>query len=335
LKIQPEKLSDHLAEGLAPVYLVAGDEPLLVMEAADAVRAAARAQAFTERTVFTVGRGFDWHQLAAAGASLSLFAERRLLEVRLPSAKPGKAGEEALAAFAADPPVDTCLMVIGPRLDRSASNSRWVKALSEAGALVQLWPPEPSKLPAWIAERLRRHGLEATREAARLLADRVEGNLLAAAQEVEKLALLQPAGTRLDEEAIRDAVADSARYDVFTLADAALAGRPDRALRVLSGLRAEGVEPTLVLWALSRELRTLCAIAWALATGSAESEATRGVWPRRQRLLLGAARRITLPGIHRLLVAAGEADLVIKGQRRGQPWPALTQVVARLSGVAA
>jgi DNA polymerase-3 subunit delta len=332
LKLHVDKLPGHLAQGLEPAYLISGDEPLLMMEAGDAVRRAARDDGYSERTVLTVARGFDWHQLASAGASLSLFAERRLIELRLSSAKPGKAGEQALIAFAEDPPPDTLLIVVAPRLDRTAANSRWVKALSAAGVLVQIWPPEPAQLPGWISERLLGRGLQVTREGARLLGDRVEGNLLAAAQEVDKLALLHAPGTALDEEAIRDAVADSARYDVFALADAALGGHRSRALRVLAGLRAEGVEPTLVLWAVTRELRTLSTIAWALATGRSESEAARGVWPKRQRMLIGAARRLSLPGIHRLLRAAGVADQVVKGQRPGQPWPVLTDVVARLSG---
>jgi DNA polymerase-3 subunit delta len=333
LKLQPDNLSSHLAGTLLPTYLVSGDEPLLVMEACDAIRAAARHQGFTERTVLSVARGFDWQQLGAAGASLSLFAERRIIELRLASAKPGKAGDQAIVRFAETPPADTLLLVVAPRLDRTAANAAWSKALGSAGGVVQVWPPEPPRLPAWIEERMRSRGLRPTREAARLLADRVEGNLLAAAQEVEKLVLLHPAEAELDEQSVRDAVADSARYDVFALTDAALAGQPPRALRVLGGLRAEGVEPPLILWALTRELRSLAAIGWRLATGSSEREATRGIWQKRQGIMLKAIRRLGLPGVHRLLQAAANADQIAKGQRPGQPWPALTDVVARFSGV--
>lgn len=335
LKLTTDNLATHLQQDLQPAYLVSGDEPLLVMEACDTIRQAARSQGFSERMTFTTGRGFDWQQLLAEGASLSLFAERRLIELRLNSAKPGKVGDKAICDFLAAEPTDTLLLVIAPKLDKTTSKAGWVKALTGAGEHLALWPPDLQQLPSWIAQRLRSRGFEASREATALIADRVEGNLLAAAQEVDKLSLLHSPGP-LDEQAVREAVADSARYDVFALADAALAARAPRALRVLGGLRAEGAEPTLVLWALTRELRSLAAIAWALATGRPEAEAMRGVWPRRQRLLASAARRLTLPGIHRALRQAGYADEVVKGARPGvDPWTVVTGLVVSVCGVTA
>ncbi len=335
MKLTTDNLASHLQRDLQPAYLVSGDEPLLVMEACDAIRKAARQQGFSERNTFTVGRGFDWQQLLAEGASMSLFAERRIIELRLNSAKPGKAGDKAITDFLAANPADTLLLVVAPRIDKTAARAAWVKALGESGGHLALWPVEVDKLPGWIGQRLRERGFEASREATALIADRVEGNLLAAAQEVDKLSLLHEPGP-LDEQAVREAVADSARYDVFALADAALAARAPRALKVLGGLRAEGAEPTLVLWALTRELRSLAAIAWALATGRSEAEAMRGVWPRRQRLLAGAARRLTLPGIHQALRQAGYTDEVVKGARPGvDPWSEVTGLVVRVCGVPA
>ncbi|MEO0972036.1 MAG: DNA polymerase III subunit delta [Pseudomonadota bacterium] len=334
MKLTTDKLASHLEGDLQAVYLVSGDEPLLVMEACDAIRRAARGAGFSERTTFTTGRSFDWHQLLAEGASLSLFAERRMIELRLASAKPGKAGEKAIVEYLDAGATDTLLLVVAPRLDRNVAKASWVKALESAGGHLAVWPPQISELPAWISQRLRSRGFQASAEATALIADRVEGNLLAAAQEVEKLALLHAPGT-LADEAVREAVADSARYDVFSLADAALAAQGPRALRVLDGLRAEGTDPTLVLWAVTRELRTLASIAYALATGGSQSQAMRGVWPRRQQLLGGAAKRITLPGVHRLLKRANYADEVVKGARPGvEPWPVVTDLVARISGVA-
>lgn len=333
MKLSANNLPSHLERDLQRAYLVSGDDPLLVQEACDALRQAARSQGFTERTVFDVGRSFDWGQLTAAGASLSLFAERRLLDVRAASNKLPKRAEEVLAALLDAADADTLLLLVVPRLDRKVARAAWVKAFEEAGAHVELRAPSLAQLPAWIDARLRSRGFQPSPEATQLLADRVEGNLLAAAQEVDKLALLREPGP-LDEPAVRDAVADSARFDVFTLTDAALAAHRARALRILGGLRAEGVEATLVLWALTRELRTLAAVAWALATGQSMRDATRGVWQSRQQLMLDAARRIRLPGVHRLLREAGRVDRAVKGLTPNvAPWPALTDLVAGVAGV--
>jgi len=328
-----DKLEADLARALAPVYVVSGDDPLLCNEAADRIRSAARASGFSERTVFTVERGFDWQELAAAGASMSLFAERRLLELRMASAKPGTAGAKALSAYAASPPDDNLLLILAPRLDKSALRTSWVRALDGAGVVVQVWPLDRRQLPRWIASRMRAEGLRPAPGAAELIADRVEGNLLAADQEIRKLALLLGEGN-VSEEQVARAVTDSARFDVFGLVDAADAGDLGRSHRILAGLRGEGVEPVLVLWALARELRALAGVSWQLSQGGVEGDAMRraGIWPRRQPLARRVLARHPLPALHHLLRRTANVDRVIKGSAPGRPWQALADLVTAIAG---
>ncbi|RMD77837.1 MAG: DNA polymerase III subunit delta, partial [Gammaproteobacteria bacterium] len=257
MRLRPEQLAGHLQGGLLPAYLVAGDELLLVQEAADAVRAAARRAGCEERVVLEGGPGCDWARLREEARALSLFASRRLVELRLPSPRPGEAGARALQAWAEDPPPGDVLLVTAPRLDREAQRARWVAALEAAGALVAVWPVERARYPAWVRARLEAAGFRPEPEAVAALAERTEGNLLACAQAVERLALLRPGGGALDEGAVLEAVAGGARYGVFELAERALAGDAAGAARALAALRAEGTEPALVLWAVARELRAL------------------------------------------------------------------------------
>jgi DNA polymerase-3 subunit delta len=334
LRLTADSLAGHLKRGLAPVYLIAGDEPLLNAEAADAVRSAARAAGFSDREVLVAESGFDWGELTRAGASLSLFGAKRILEFRLPSAKPGAAGAAALAAYAERPAEDTLLLVLTGKLARGGRESSWVKALDRAGVMVQIYPVTADKLPAWIERRLRSRGLSVSQEAVRLIAEQVEGNLLAASQEVDKLVLTAGSGS-LDVDTVRRAVADSARFDVFGLVDTALAGDGARTLRVLSRLRAEGVEPALVLWALVRELRQLAHCAFRIERGAPRTRVLAEVWKTR-RSIVGAA--LARPGRdargwRRLLDHAGQVDRVIKGQSRGRPWDALTALAAGMAGI--
>ena len=256
MRINTDQVARTLERGLAPAWLIVGDEALLTGEAADAVRARARAEGFAGRDLFVTDRSFDWAEISAASRTLSLFAERRILEIRMPTPRPGKEGGAVLAALAADPGPDNLLLVVTTRPEKDTWSSAWFKAFDKHGVVVQTLPVEIGRLPQWIAARAARLGLRFEPGAAELLAERVEGNLLAAHQEIEKLALLRADG-HADFEAVESAVANSARYDVFQLGEAALAGDVARALRILDGLRAEGVEPPLVLWALCRELRAL------------------------------------------------------------------------------
>jgi DNA polymerase III subunit delta len=322
LKLTSDSLARHLGERLLPVYLISGDEPLLAAEAADAVRERARSAGFTEREVHFIERAADWEEVRASAANLSLFGARRLLEIRMPGARPGAAGNTALIALlnAHDP--DTVFLLLTPRLDREAQATDWVRAVEANGAWVQVWPVDPQRLVAWLRGRCRRLGLEASDEALELLASRTEGNLLAAHQELTKLALLAP-GHAVTADSVLASVADSARFDVFRLGEAALAGETARALRVLAGLRAEGSEPTLVLWALTRSLREL----WH-ARGGGRPPA----WQRQSAALAQALRRPGRLPFTALTMRAARVDRIIKGRLAGDAWDELAQLAADLSG---
>ena len=332
MRLKPEQVTDHLAKGLKPVYVVAGDEPLLVAETADAIRAAARQAGYGERLVFNVEPGFDWSGLREASQSLSLFAERRLIELRLPTGKPGDAGGKALSEYAAQAPEDNLLLVTLGRMDSAIKRSRWLGALEQAGVLVQVWPVDVNRLPAWVRNRMRQRGLEPTAEAVQLLVERVEGNLLAAAQEIDKLAL-NGAGPG-DAEAVLEVVADSARFDVFDLAEAALDGDSRRVARILDELRATGTEPTLVLWALAREARTLTALGEARARRQPPQAVYRQykVWEKRIPLYQKALPRYKPGQWRRLLSAAAGTDRTIKGLRPGNAWDELLKLGLAMSG---
>lgn len=318
---------------LQPVYLICGDEPFLVEEAAQAVRDAARAQGFDDREVMHVERNFDWDTLAAAAASLSLFGGKRLMELRLPTAKPGDAGSKALVAYCENPAPDTILMVIAGKLETSQRNAKWVKSLQAAGEFVACPRIPPARLGNWIVERMRARGLQPHPEAVQLLVQRVEGNLLAAAQEIDKLALLHGGGPVSLDDA-RDAVADSARYDVFQWVDAVVGGETARAQHMLDGLRSEGAEPTLLLWAMVRELRTLAGIVGMVAQGGSPDRALyeARVWQSRRELVRSAAQRLRPQRVARLLQRAAHADRVIKGMASGSPWGELSYLSLAFAG---
>ncbi len=313
-------------------YLVTGAEPLLIAEAATAIRQAARAAGFADREVHFIDRGFDWDELLRDTANLSLFATQRLIELKF-NTTPDAGAQRALADLAAKPPVDTVLLVVG-ELERKPLGAAWVKAFEQGGVLVVTQPVERGELPAWIRERLGRHGVGIDPAAAQILADRVEGNLLAAQQEVERIALLMP-GATLGAEDVARLVADSARFDVFELSAAAFTGQPERALRILAGLRAEGREPPLVLWALVNDLRALSRVTQRLARERSVDGAFRveQVWSNRQGPLRAALGRFDRPGIDSLLVAAARADRVAKGSLRGDAWVEIEGLVARIAGL--
>jgi len=329
-----EQLASHLQQGLQPLYLISGDEPLQLMEAADAIRQRAREQGFAEREVLHVEAGFDWNSLLAVSGSLSLFAEQRLIELRLPTGKPSKEGSKALSEYASNLPPDTVLLITSGKLDRSAQNSKWYKALDGAGVTLQVWPVEPGALSGWVMQRMRSRGMQPSPEAAQLLAERVEGNLLAAAQEVEKLRLLYGDGP-VSAEQVEEGVADSARYDIFELVDTALVGDAARTSRVIEGLRAEGVEPILVLWALLREVRAMAQMAEELSHG-ANVDAVMGqfrIWDKRKGPVRAGLKRHNLKRWLALLRRGGRIDRMIKGSESGNPWDELLQLALLMAGV--
>jgi DNA polymerase-3 subunit delta len=333
MQLKPEQLDTHLKKQLAPVYFVSGDEPLRVMEAADAVRAAARAQGYDEREVLTVQPGFDWYSLQSEAGNLSLFSERRIIDLRLPTGKPGREGAQALRDFTARLPEDTLLLVTAGKLEQSARKSKWVQALDKAGVVMFVWPLNDREFNAWVAARMRRRGLLPTDEAVAMLAARVEGNLLACVQEIDKLYLLQGKGA-VDAAAITRLVADSARYDVFTLVDAALGGKAARSVRILRGLQAEGTAPPVVLWALAREIRTLAGMAVLVAGGQAVPGvlARYHVWDKRKALVGGALQRLKPAHCNDMLRHCAAIDRICKGRGAGNAWDELLQLTLRLAG---
>lgn len=334
-QLRPDQLAGQLRRALAPVYFIHGDETLLVNECADAVRAAVRAQGFADRQVFSVEAGFDWNSLRSACDSLSLFSEKRLLELRLPGGKPGKEGGAALRDYAERPADDTVLLIVSGKLEPAARNSKWVQSLDKAGVCVTVWPVEAAQLPAWIERRMRARGMQAERDALALLAERVEGNLLAAAQEIEKLYLLNGPGA-VDLDTVTELVVDSARYDVFGLVDSALAGDAVHVQRVLAGLRAEGIDPVLVLWALAREIRALAAMATELETGMAAARvlASHRVWEKRKPVIGRALQRVPAHQWRDWLQRCAGIDRVIKGRATGSSWDELLQLSLDLAGLA-
>jgi DNA polymerase-3 subunit delta len=326
VRLSPDQLPAALKRGLAHVYLVSGAEPLVVGECADSIRAAAREAGYADRTVFFIERGFSWDELRHAAQALSLFADRRLFELRMPSGKPDK-GAQVLLDIAAEPPADVVTLIITDKLDRKTSEAPWVRAVEKHGAWIAVWPVSAEALPSWLERRAASLGLALEAPAARLIVDRVEGNLLAAKQELEILALLAD-GRAITESLVMRTVGDSARYDVFQLAEAAAAGDAARALRVLTGLRGEGAEPTLILWALVRELRGLWQARERERTGSFGG----GGWNQAAKPSPRALRRVGNMPLAVLLREAALVDRIIKGIVPGDPWSSIVSLTMSMAG---
>lgn len=335
MRLNIHQLQSHLQRPLLPVYLVAGDEPLQRGEVLDRLRATARAQGHSEREVLEHDAHFDWAQLATMADSLSLFGDRRIIELRLGSAKIGAEGSKALVAYCERPPDDTVLLILSPKLDRGQLASKWVKSVEQRGALLTVWPVERNQLPGWLEQRLQSRGLQPQPGVAEWLAERVEGNLLAGAQEVEKLLLLQEPGP-LSLEQMMAAASDSARYSVFDLADSALAGNAARCLRVLHTLRGEGTPEPLALWALTKEIRLLAGLAAEVGSGRALPQALaarREIWSNRRPLYGKALKRISPAGWRRLLRLCAGADRAIKGEEKADPWLLFEDIALGICGV--
>lgn len=332
MKIPANQLSSSVQKSLLPCYLVTGDEPLLVQEALDAIRSGARQQGFGMRELHIAGTGFDWAELTGAGANMSLFAEKRIIELRLPTGKPGKQGGAAIVEFLGKLGDDLMFLISAPKLDRSGAASKWAKAVESRGALVQVWPVDLRELPSWIGKRMQMVGLKPDKNAVRLIADRVEGNLLAADQEIQKLRLLLGEGA-VSVDDVNAAVANSSRYDVYKLADAAVGGDASRAIRILGGVRSEGVEPVIVVWALTRELRVLGRLADMVQSGAELGSALQksGVWRNRQGIVRSCVARHRGTDFYRLLKVARRADAAAKGQSGEDAWQLATGIVLGLA----
>ena len=333
MDLRLNQLAQHLERNLAPVYVVHGDEPLLAIEAGDAIRAAARRAGCEEREILVVEPGFKWDALLAANANLGLFGGRKLVDLRIPTGKPGVEGAKALEAYAGNPNPDQVLLITLPKLDRAAQASAWFGALAGAGVTVAVYPLARDELPAWISARLARQKQRATRDTLAFLAERCEGNLFAARQEIEKLGLLLPEG-ELDHEAVERAATDVARYDVFELSEAWLAGDAARVQRILSALAAEGEGLPFIVWQLGEDVHALAGVLDAVAGGTAMAGALKGVrvWGKRQQAMERAARRIDRARVVELLHSLSRLDALSKGLGRGKPWDEIAAAGFALAG---
>ncbi|WP_067519260.1 DNA polymerase III subunit delta [Endozoicomonas ascidiicola] len=342
MKLRVDQLEGQLKKQLAPVYIISGDEPFQVSQCCDQVRQYARAAGFSERHVYHVENNFDWGDFLATANSLSLFAEKQILEIRMPSGKPGDAGSKAFMEYTSHLSPDNLLLLITDRLDSTQQKAKWFQPLEKVGNFVAIWPVESAQLPTWLGQRLHSDGYRATPEALSLVAERVEGNLLAASQELEKLKLLAKDQT-IDEETVRNSVADSARYDVYQLIDTALAGNTRQCIRILGVLKGEGLEPPIILWALAREVRLLSQLSRSLSRGLAldlaidQSAKAMGfnafLLKRRKGLLNKAITRHSERDFRAMLNASGNVDRCIKGIEKGNVWDQLLSLTLYLSGL--
>ncbi|MBB3277520.1 MULTISPECIES: DNA polymerase III subunit delta [Pseudoxanthomonas] len=329
MELKPEQIAARADEPLLPAYLIAGPEMLRVLEAADAVRAQARAQGIGEREVFDAdGRDFDWNELDASFHAPSLFSARRLVEVRLPGGKPGKEGAEVISRFCANPPPDVVLLITAGEWSK-AHQGKWADAVAQIGVLAVAWAIKPHELPGWIESRLRARGLRADRDAVQALAERVEGNLLAAAQEIDKLALLAQGGS-LSAETMQSLVADAARYDVFRLTDAMLAGQGPQVSRMLAGLRAEGDVVAGLMPMVVKELLRTAHLARVQASGGnlAAEMKSQGIWESKQAPFKRALQRHAAPQRwERFVAEASRIDRIAKGRAPGDAWVAMERLL--------
>jgi len=333
MQLRPAQLGSHLGRGLGRLYVVHGDETLLALEAADQIRAAARKNGFDQREIFVADAGFKWDAFAASQRNLGLFGERKLIDLALPSGKPGVEGARVLEAYASDLSADTVTLVTLPRLDRAAQASAWFEALDAAGVTVAVYPVERDELPRWLAERLARQRQHASEETLQFLADATEGNLVAAKQEIDKLGLVLPEGA-LEHDAVLSAVADVARFDVFQLSEAWLGGDASRALRILTALESAGEGVPLLLWQMGEDLHALAFVLTAADSGTPIAAAVRNAraWGKRQTAMERAARRLDRAALGGLLVRLARIDALAKGIGKGNVWDELADVALALCG---
>ena len=338
MKIKPDQLKSYLQKSLqtkqlSPIFIISGDEPLLSQEAADAVRSTARQLEFTERETFDIDARFDWNLVFNETNSLSLFSDKKILELRITNGKPGDKGSKALCELCENPNDSNLILVILPKLDKGAYQSKWMKTLESKGVHIQVWPVTPEQLPRWINQRLVQCGIEASQGAVDILADRVEGNLLAAMQEINKLKLLSLEG-KVNADIMSTVVADSARYNLFSFIDKVLDGDAQSAAKALRGLENEGTEPLALLWAITRELRTLNKASHQILLGNSKDKALKsaGVWDKRIPIFRKALSRLSPAHLRMLMHQAGAIDRGVKGLRQADIWDELTTLVLSFAG---
>ena len=333
-KIRADQLSGAIKKGLAPIYLVTGDEPLQVQEACDQIRTTARQKGYVERELHHTDSGFEWETLYHSSNSLSLFADKKIIEIRVHNGKPEDKGSKALIEYCQNINDDILLLLVFPKIDKRSQNSKWFKALDPHATIVTIWPITPQQLPRWLDNRIKTAGLNASSSAIDMLAAKVEGNLLAAVQEIEKLKLLCGEESVIDAKMMAQSVISSARYDVYGLVDRALSGNARAASENLQGLKSEGTEPPIVLWALTREIRTLINIKESTENGTTFDMAARnnGVWDNRKPIVKQALNRLQLRQLYQLTRKVSQADKMVKGAVSGDVWNLLTDVTLTLAG---
>lgn len=331
MALRADQLAGSLKRGLAPVYLVGGEEPLLLLECCDQIREAARAQGFTERELLQVERGFEWSSLGQA-ATPGLFATRKIIDLRLPTGKPGREGAKVLGEWADAPDPDVILMVSCEKWDKSSRTSKWASRLEKAGQRVDIWPVKAHELPGWLKQRMLVHDMHPEPEALRILADRLEGNLLAARQEIDRLALIKGAGTVTVDDVMK-VVADSSRFETFALAEHMLSGNLHDGLRVAAGLKRMDTPIPLLVGALLRELKVVEAYSLAVRGGENESVVFRrlNVWQRRQHTIRIAARRLGTLKLFAAFKMLSLIDRQSKGRAKGDPWQSIDSLLLQLS----
>ena len=323
MRLRFDLIKNDLKKGLRPVYLITGDEPLQIMQAEDLIRAAARSNGYTQREVFHAERGFDWNSVLQSANSMSLFAEKKILELRLNSAKLGDAGNKMVLKYCESLPPDNLLVISMPKIDAATQKTKWFKQLDQVGAVLQVWPVEIEKLPHWVKQQMVSRKIIPSSEAVRLICDKVEGNLLAASQEIEKLALNGP--RQIDVDDVLETVADDAKYDVFKLVDAVMLGKFSRTAKILRGLKASGEEPTVILWALTREIRSMISMAAEKKRGVPLPQIFKNyrVWDKRMPIVQSGLNRHSEARWLLLLQSAIRIDKIIKGAETGSPWDEL------------
>ncbi len=332
MQLHLNQLQSHLKNNrLLPVYLVSGDVPLLVQETRDAIYATAQHAGYQQRELFTIETGFNWNTFTSMAENLSLFSEKTLLEIRNPTAKFDTAGANALMDYLENPPTDKILLIVTSKLTSAQQKTRWYKAIDKAGATITIWPIAVRELPNWIATRLQQANLQANADSIRLLAELTEGNLLSAQQAIEKLRLLYP-NTLITAKEVAEVISDNARFNIFDLTNYALLGVQKRVIRILSGLQFSGTETTLVLWAITRELRELYSMTMQLEQGQSITQVIASQWQTRKPLLKNALTRLHSNQLNQMLQHAEHIDYIIKGIKVGRAWEELETLCLTLSG---
>ena len=337
MRLRANQLDAELKKNLLPVYFVTGDEPLLVQEALDTIRLACKQHAYDERKILEVDRKFDWQSLVEESNTLSLFSEKVLTELRLGGSKPGVPGGKVIQAYCKDLPEDRVLLISANKVDAATLKTKWCSEIDKVGAIIQIWPISLNEMPQWLSQRARKLGLKIEMEAIQLLADRLEGNLLAAQQELEKLRLLYPdSAEEITTDKVLQSVSDASKYDIFNLTDACLNGDAKLCIKIINSLKLEGLEVTIALWALSKELRLLCELVRAKLKGISLQLVFKEqrVIQKRQAQLSQAAARLSLTRLQQLLDKCKLVDDLIKGAQKGiNPWDILNDIALGIAGI--